>query len=126
DGGTGDRLPPAAAAGRVNAAVPALGRALRAEWTKQRTVAGPAWLLAVVVVLTIAVSAAAAATSHCRPGTECQVDTARLSLTGVQVGQAVVAVLAATAVGAEYGTGLIRVTLTAVPGRLTLLATKAV
>jgi ABC-2 type transport system permease protein len=110
----------------VNAAVPALGRALRAEWTKQRTVAGPAWQLAVVVVLTIAVSAAAAATFHCRPGTECPVDTARLSLTGVQVGQAVVAVLAATAVGAEYGTGLIRVTLTAVPGRLTLLATKAV
>ncbi|WP_007513927.1 MULTISPECIES: hypothetical protein [Pseudofrankia] len=101
-------------------------RALRAEWTKQRTVAGPGWLLVAAAVLTIAVSVAAAAATHCRPGGECPVDTAKLSLTGVQLGQAVVAVLATTAVGAEYGTGLIRVTLTAVPGRLTLLAAKAV
>jgi ABC-2 type transport system permease protein len=100
--------------------------ALRAEWTKQRTVAGPAWLLAATVVLTTGIGAAVAAAAHCRPGASCEVDTARLSLTGVQLGQAVVAVLAATAVGAEYGTGLIRVTLAAVPGRLTALAAKAV
>jgi ABC-2 type transport system permease protein len=101
-------------------------RALRAEWTKQRTVVGPAWLLGAAVVLTIAVSTAAAAATQCRPNGDCPVDAVKLSLTGVQLGQAVVAVLAATAVSAEYGTGMIRVTLTAVPGRLTLLAAKAV
>jgi ABC-2 type transport system permease protein len=77
-------------------------------------------------VLTIAVSTAAAAATRCRPGGGCPADTAKLSLTGVQLGQAVVAVFATTAVSAEYGTGMIRVTLTAVPGRLTLLAAKAV
>ena len=41
-----------------------------AEWTKLRTVAGPAaWLLAATVVLTVAVSAAAtAAVRHRLPG----------------------------------------------------------
>jgi len=37
-----------------------LGQALHAEWTKLRTVAGPAWLLAGVITLTVAVGAAAA------------------------------------------------------------------
>ena len=39
------------------------GQALHAEWTKFRTVAGPAWLLAGIVTLAVAV-AAAAATHH--------------------------------------------------------------
>jgi hypothetical protein len=48
----------------LDAAVQALRaavQALRAEWTKLRTVSGPAWLLAGLIVLTVAVSAAATA-----------------------------------------------------------------
>ena len=62
----GAGLLPAAPQGRVSltARVPPprylLGQALHAEWTKFRTVAGPAWLLAGVVTLTVAVGAAAA------------------------------------------------------------------
>jgi ABC-2 type transport system permease protein len=100
-------------------------RALHAEWTKQRTLPGTLWLMVAAAVLTIAVSVAAVAATTCRPGTECPVDTAKLSLTGVQFGQAVVAILAVLAVGGEYSTGMIRTTLSAIPRRSTVLAAKA-
>ena len=98
--------------------------ALSAEWTKLRTAPGTVWLLVAVVVPTIGVSAAAAATIACPPG-ECGVDPARVSLTGIQLGQAAVAVLAVLMVGTEYGTGLMGVTLAAMPRRVTVLAAKA-
>jgi ABC-2 type transport system permease protein len=100
------------------------GSVLRAEWTKLRTTPAPAWLLAAVVVSTVLVSAAAAAATTCR-GAGCGVDPARLALTGIQLGQAVVAVLAVLRMSGEYGTGLIHVTLAATPRRLTLLTAKA-
>ena len=46
------------------------------------------------------------------------VDPAKLSLTGIQAGQAVVAILAVLVISNEYSTGMIRVTLTAMPRRL--------
>jgi ABC-2 type transport system permease protein len=97
--------------------------ALHAEWTKLRTLAGTGWLLLAVVALTVAVSAAADAAASCPAG--CQADPARLTLTGVQVGQAIVVVIAVLAVSNEYSTGMIRVTLAAMPRRLTVLAAKA-
>jgi ABC-2 type transport system permease protein len=97
---------------------------LHAEWTKLRTVASTGWLLLAVAALTIAVSAAADAAATC-PSSGCQADPAKLSLTGVQVGQAIVAVIAVLAVSSEYSTGMIRITLTAMPRRLTVLAAKA-
>jgi ABC-2 type transport system permease protein len=102
-----------------------MSHALRAEWTKLRTVAGPAWLLAALVTLTIAVSALTMQAVSCPSGTACPVDEAKLSLTGVQFGQAIVAVLAVLAITSEYSTGMIRVTLTAMPRRTTVLAAKA-
>jgi ABC-2 type transport system permease protein len=101
-----------------------IGPTLRAEWTKLRTIPGPAWLLAGVVVSTIAVGSAAAAATTCRGGA-CGVDPARLALVGIQLGQAVVAVLAVLCMGGEYGTGLVHVTLAATPRRMTVLAAKA-
>ena len=52
-------------------------------------------------------------------------DPAKLSLTGVQAGQAIVAIIAVLAISGEYSTGMIRITLTAMPRRLTVLAAKA-
>jgi len=98
--------------------------ALHAEWTKLRTVAGTAWLLAAAVLLTVGLSAASAATVTC-DGTRCGEDPAKVGLLGVLVGQAVVAVLAVLAVGEEYGTGMIRVTFAAMPRREVVLAAKA-
>jgi len=100
--------------------------ALHAEWTKLRTVSGPAWLLLGAAVLTIAVSAAAEGATHCPQNLTCPVDTTKLSLTGVQFGQAVVAILAVLAFANEYSTGMIRITLAAMPRRHTVFAAKAI
>jgi ABC-2 type transport system permease protein len=102
-----------------------LTRALRAEWTKLRTTPGPAWLLAGTVVATAAVSAAVVSASRCPAGTTCQIDMAKTSLTGIQVGQAVVAILAVLAVSNEYSSQMIRITLAAIPRRSAVLGAKA-
>jgi len=109
--------------------VPAVGVArvpdvLDAEWTKLRTLAGTFWLLAGAVAVTIAVSAAACAATTCS-SLGCQADPGKVSLTGVQVGQAIVAVIGVLAISTEYSSGLIRVTLTAMPHRGWVLAAKA-
>ena len=100
--------------------------ALHAEWTKLRTVSGPAWLLLGVVALTIAVSTAAVGATHCPQNLSCPVDTTKLSLTGVQFGQAVVAILAVLTISNEYSSGMIRTTLAAMPNRLAVLAAKTI
>ncbi|GLW31191.1 ABC transporter permease subunit [Actinoplanes regularis] len=97
-----------------------MGRALRAEWTKLRTSPGTLGLLLAVVAGTTGLSATVAAA--CSGGT-CGADVA---LTGVQLGQAVVAILAVLAIGNEYSTGMFTVTLTAMPRRLPVLVGKAV
>jgi ABC-2 type transport system permease protein len=100
--------------------------ALHAEWTKLRTVPGPGWLLLGAVALTVALSTVVAATLTCPvQGCLAGTDATKLSLSGIQLGQAVIAVLAVLAVGGEYGTGMIRTTLTAMPRRATVLAAKA-
>ena len=103
-----------------------LAHALHAEWTKLRTVTGPGWLLLGVTALTIAVSTAAVGATHCPQNLTCPVDTTRLSLTGIQFGQALVAILAVLMVSNEYSSGMMRVTLAAMPRRQTVLAAKAI
>jgi ABC-2 type transport system permease protein len=98
--------------------------ALRAEWTKMRTSPGTAWLLLAVVAATVAVSAAAVASARC-PAAGCGQDPGKISLTGVDLGQAAVAIVAVLAVSTEYSTGMIRTTLAAMPGRVIVLAAKA-
>jgi ABC-2 type transport system permease protein len=105
-----------------------LSCALRAEWTKLRTVTSTAWLLLAAVTSMVAVSAAAAqsvGTSLCPSPTECHEDIAKLSLTGIWVGQAAVVVLGVLAVSNEYGTRMIRSSLIAVPRRRAVLVAKA-
>jgi ABC-2 type transport system permease protein len=99
--------------------------ALHAEWTKLRTVPGTIWLLVAVVALTAALGAVADAATRC-PATGCQLDPAKTSLTGIYLGQAIVAILAVLAISSEYGSGMIRITLTAMPRRTTVLAAKAI
>jgi ABC-2 type transport system permease protein len=101
-------------------------RALHAEWTKLRTVRSTGWLLLAVVGCTVAVSTVtvlAQDARHCLAG--CDLDTARISLGGVYLGQVAVAVLAVLAATGEYATGTIGVALAATPRRGTLLAAKA-
>jgi ABC-2 type transport system permease protein len=122
--GSGRTTGPGRAAGaeRVWAGLPG---ALRAEWTKLRTVSGTAWILALACVLTVGVGAATDAATRCGAGTGCAIDPTRVSLTGVEVGQAVVAVLAVLMISGEYSTGMIRTTFAAMPRRAVVLAAKA-
>ncbi|MFJ1971643.1 ABC transporter permease [Streptomyces sp. NPDC087903] len=103
-------------------------RSLHAEWTKLRTLQSTWWLLAATVALTVA--AGAAAVSSVTPGVcpsprACHEDTVKLGLTGIWLGQATVLVLGALSMGAEYGTGTIGATLTAMPDRRKTLLAKA-
>jgi ABC-2 type transport system permease protein len=91
---------------------------LHAEWTKLRTSPDTMWLLLAIVVATVAVSALATTTDPTG-------DPTRVSLTGVQLSQAVVAIVAVLAIGGEYGTGMVSVTLAAMPRRTGVLAAKA-
>jgi ABC-2 type transport system permease protein len=98
--------------------------ALHAEWTKLRTTSGPGGLLLGAIALTVALSAASvAATTYTTGGST--PDTTKLSLTGIELGQAVVAILAVLLISGEYSTGMIRTTLAAMPRRPTMLAAKA-
>jgi ABC-2 type transport system permease protein len=98
--------------------------AVRAEWTKLRTTPGPAWLLLITAVVTVALGAAISGAAACAQD-GCGADAVRLALSGVYLGLAPVAVLAVLAVSGEHSTALIRTTLTAIPDRTTVLAAKA-
>jgi ABC-2 type transport system permease protein len=93
---------------------------LHAEWTKVRTVPGTAWLLLGVVTLTVPLGALAAGSMASGA------DPAKSVLMGVTMSQAIVVVLAVATVSGEYGTGMIRITLTAMPRRLNVLAAKGI
>jgi ABC-2 type transport system permease protein len=99
-----------------------MGVALRAEWTKLWTLPGTAWLLFGAAAGTAGLGALAAAA--CSPG-ECSGDPTRTALTGLHIGQCVVAVLAVLVMGGEYASGMMRVTLAALPRRPAVLAAKA-
>lgn len=102
-----------------------MSRALHAEWTKLRTVAATGWLLVAVITLTVALSAVVTLAlnySSEGPGQ----DITKLTLAGVYIGQALVAILAVLSISGEYSTGMISVTLTAIPRRATMLAAKAI
>jgi ABC-2 type transport system permease protein len=99
--------------------------ALRAEWTKRRTLSGTWWLLFTVIALTVVVGGGAATAVTCTAA-GCGQDPAKIALSGVDLSQAVVAILAVLAITGEYSSGMIRTTLTAMPGRITVLAAKAI
>jgi ABC-2 type transport system permease protein len=110
--------------GRPQETFEALLDAVRAEWTKLWTVRSTAWLLATAVVLTVGASTLTVEIVKCPAS--CGADTTKASLTGVMLGQAIVAVLAVLVMTGEYSTGMIRATIAAMPRRLVMLAAKAI
>jgi ABC-2 type transport system permease protein len=97
----------------------------KAEWTKLRTLPGTGWLLLGVVAATVLVGATVSASLACTSSGGCHPDVTKLSLSGAELGQAIVAIVAVLAVSGEYATGMIRVTLAATPRRTAVLAAKA-
>ncbi|WP_406047353.1 ABC transporter permease [Kribbella sp. NBC_00889] len=106
------------------------GRALRAEWTKLRTMPATGWTLAAMVLSTAAIGALVTwdlTPPDCaRSDPGCDFDLTKLSLSGVYLGQAAVIAMAALAVTTEYETAMIRTTLASCPRRFVVLAAKAV
>jgi len=98
---------------------------LHAEWTKLRTAGGTGVLLLAVVVLTTAAGVAVAGSVTCHTAGGCGQDPAKVSLTGVYLGQVAAVILAVLAIGGEYSTSMISVTFAAMPGRVRVLAAKA-
>jgi ABC-2 type transport system permease protein len=103
--------------------VETLRQAVFAEWTKLRSLASNAWLLLASVAVTVAVSALTTSIEKCSAG--CTTDPAKLSLTGIQLGQAIVVIVAVLAVSGEYSSGMIRFTLAAMPRRSVMMAAKS-
>jgi len=118
-------VPPLARAGRVTPARVAL-----AEWTKLRSVRSTLWSLAAAVVFTIGIAALASGiVAHhwpaMSPSDREGFHPLDVTLAGVQLAQLAIGVLGVLVVTAEYSTGMIRASLTAVPKRLPVLWAKA-
>jgi len=109
----------------------AFHRVLVSEWTKLRSVRSTAWSLVVGFLLTIAfpVIFAFVTRSHwgsMSPGERASRHPLDIALAGVNVAQLAIAVLGVLLISAEYSTGSIRSTFTAVPRRLPVLWAKLV
>jgi len=105
--------------------------ALRAEWTKLRSVRSTMWTVVVTVVAGIGIGVLATsseASSWRNAGffDKALFDPTSISLTGLLFGQLAIGVLGVLVMSAEYGTGTIRATLAAVPRRTVVLAAKVV
>ena len=98
-------------------------QALHAEWTKLRTLASGGWLVLGAIASTLALSAAACAVVRYTPVSF--LDTTKLSLTGIYLGQGLIAILGVAVISGELSTCMIQATLTAMPRRTTVLAAKA-
>ena len=100
-----------------------LRRAMAAEWTKLWTVRSTAWTLIATGVAVIGLCALSTGTVN---PTEVIEDPTRRSLVGIFLGQLIFGVLGVLVMSAEYGTGTIRATLSAVPRRPVVLSAKIV
>ena len=116
-------LPPAS--GRAG-----LGGTLRSEFTKIRSVRSTYWTLLVLLAVSVGIGAAitggtAANWSHMAPSDQATFDPTQASVAGLfYLGQLVSVVLGAMTITAEYSTGMIRTSLTAMPRRLVVYASK--
>jgi ABC-2 type transport system permease protein len=115
---------------------PATGRAglrgaIASEFTKIRSVRSTYWTLAALLIVSIGIGAAiaggsAANFSH-NPGNKAGFDATQTSLVAFfEIGQLIIAVIAALAITSEYSTGMIRTSLTAQPRRGRVYAAKAI
>ena len=104
------------------------GDSLRSELCKLRSVRSTFWTLLAAVVFNIALAALAAIFLPGQLSSEqkASVDPVQLSLAGLHLSQIAFGVLGVLVITSEYGTGMIRATLAAVPQRGLVLTAKAI
>ncbi|MBO8185788.1 ABC transporter permease subunit [Streptomyces spirodelae] len=100
-----------------------LGHALVAEWTKIRTVRSTVWTLSVMFALVVGIGLLTAGTLSGETYTGMPL--LSTGLFGLMLGQLGVVTLGVLVITSEYGTGMIRTTLTACPHRGRVLLAKA-
>ena len=118
-------LRPLPRAGRVT-----LARVIRSEWTKLRSLRSTVWALVVAVAFTIGIAAIACAVvsnhyPHMNAHDRADFHPLEVNLAGIQLAQLAIGVLGVLVITAEYSTGMIRASMTAVPHRLPVLWAKA-
>jgi len=106
-------------------------RVLLSEWTKLRSVRSTRWSLAAALILTIGIAALATAVFRNHWAGMSAADRAdfhplELNMAGVQLAQLAIGVLGVLVITAEYSTGMIRASMTAVPTRLPVFWGKAI
>ena len=99
---------------------------LRSEWTKIRTQRGTLVALATMCVLMVGMTVFLASQTETDAVFGGDDDVVQLGLAGVVFAQIAVIVAGASFVTGEFATGMIRTTFTATPGRLQVLAAKAI
>jgi hypothetical protein len=104
-------------------------RVLLSEWTKFRSLRSTVWTLLTAVVLSTGIGALFSAVSASQYHTFSAADKASFSpistsLNGTLFSQLAIGVLGVLMISGEYGTGMIRSSLTAVPRRLPVLWAK--
>jgi ABC-type transport system involved in multi-copper enzyme maturation permease subunit len=105
-------------------------RVTLSEWTKLRSVKSTLWSLAVSLLLIIGIGILVCVVfenrwTHLNPPERLHFQPLRASLVGVNFAQLAIGVLGVLVITAEYSTGSIRSTLSAVPTRLPVLWAKA-
>jgi hypothetical protein len=105
-------------------------RVVLSEWTKLRSVRSTAWSLTAAFLLTIALADIAAAVvvnhwPHMHAHDRADFHPLDVAQVGIQLAQLAIGVLGVLLITAEYSTGMIRASMTAVPRRLPVLAGKA-
>jgi ABC-2 type transport system permease protein len=105
-------------------------RVALSEWTKLRSVRSTRWALLATLLLIIGIGLLACVVfenrwAHLSPGDRAHFHPLRASLVGVNFAQLAIGVLGVLVITAEYSTGMIRATFSAVPKRLPVLWAKA-
>ncbi|MGW0118489.1 ABC transporter permease [Streptomyces sp. NPDC003327] len=103
-----------------------LGDALASEWTKIRSVRSTMWTLGVMILLMLGIGlgvAAIASTAEAPMGEESALG---FGFFGMLPASICVITLGVLTIASEYGTGMIRTTLTACPSRARVLTAKAI
>jgi ABC-2 type transport system permease protein len=106
-------------------------RVILSEWTKLRSVRSTRWSLLAAFVLTVGLPIVGSIVisthwGHRSPGERAHFHPLDVSLIGSQIAQLAVGVLGVLVITAEYSTGMIRASFTAVPKRLPVLWAKVI
>lgn len=104
------------------------GNVLHSEWTKLRSVRSTYWTAGLAVLASVGLSVVVCARTAYNINHGHQslagLDPTLASLDGLYVAQVAIGVLGVLTISSEYGTGMIRATLSAVPQRRAMLAAK--